>query len=255
MLIGMVSAKGSPGVTTSALALASVWPRAALLVEADPFGGDIRAGLTRGEWPPTAGLAEVVADLRSMSLDEALVRRVHRPATWAPPVLAGSGCVGQATALPWGRIGSQLDRVPGADVIADCGRYLPTDGVLGLLRECRVVVLVVGSSLRAVRAAARLAPLLGQDLGMPPGHHQLTVLVVAPDDPYPSAEIATACGLPLLGELPHDPRAAGVWSEGDPWWRGLRRAALQRAARRVADRITDGSSSVGPAQPRGMGVA
>jgi hypothetical protein len=257
VLIGMVSAKGSPGVTTSALALASAWPRTALLVEADPFGGDVRAGLAAGQWPPAAGLAEAVADLRSMNLDEALTLRVHQPAPWAPPVLAGLGCVGQAGALPWGRIGAELGRVRGADVIADCGRYLPADGVLALLRECGLVVLVTGSSLRAVRSAARLSPLLGRDLAVQAGHPRVSVLVVAPGDPYPGPEIARACELPLLGELPDDPRAARVWSDGDPHWRRFGRSSLQRAARRVADRIADG---VGPGgslarDADGVGVA
>lgn len=237
MLVGLLSAKGSPGVTTSALALASTWPRTALLVEADPFGGDVRSGLGRGEWPPTAGLHEAVADLRSVGIDEALLRRVHRPATWAPPVLAGLGSVGQASGLPWERIGTELGRIRGADVVVDCGRFLPAEGVVGLLRVCHVLALVTGSSLRAVRAAARIAGPLADALGVPSGHPRLSMVVVAPDRPYSGTEIAQACGLPLVGDLPHDPRAAGVWSDGDPRWRGFGRSALQREARRLAGRI------------------
>ena len=33
--------KGSPGVTSTALALAAVWPRPVVLLEADPAGGDL----------------------------------------------------------------------------------------------------------------------------------------------------------------------------------------------------------------------
>jgi hypothetical protein len=42
-LIALASIKGSPGVTTAATALAASWPegRQVLLVEADPFGGDL----------------------------------------------------------------------------------------------------------------------------------------------------------------------------------------------------------------------
>ena len=40
--IALVSAKGSPGVTTTALLLAAVWPGGATLLEADPAGGDLR---------------------------------------------------------------------------------------------------------------------------------------------------------------------------------------------------------------------
>ncbi len=242
MLVGIVSAKGSPGVTTAALALAATWPRTALVIEADPFGGDVRAGLGRGEWPPAAGLHEAVADLRTMGIDEALRHRVHRPAAWAPPVLAGLGRVGQASAVPWERVGAELGRLGGADVLADCGRFLSADGVAGLLRSCHVLVLVTRSSLRAVRAAARTAPVLADEMGVPPGRPRLPLMVIAPGDPYPAAEIAQACGIPLLGELPDDPRAAGVWSDGDPRWRGFDRSMLQREARRIAGRLASGAS-------------
>ena len=39
-LIVVASDKGSPGVTTTAITLAAVWPRRALLAELDPSGGD-----------------------------------------------------------------------------------------------------------------------------------------------------------------------------------------------------------------------
>ena len=239
MLIGLVSAKGSPGVTTTALALASMWPRTALVLDADPFGGDVRAGLANGEWPSSAGLAEAVADLRSVGIDEALQRRVHQPAPWAPPVLAGLGSVGQAATLPWTRIGGELRGLDGADVLADCGRYTAADGVGGLLRCCHAVVLVTNSSLRAVRAASRIAPLLGQELGVAPGDPRLSVLVVSPDEPYAVTEIVQACRTAHLGDVTDDPRAAAVWSDGERPGRWFRRSPLQRDAGRLAAKLSE----------------
>ena len=244
MLLGLVSAKGSPGVTTTALVLAAVWPRTALMVEADPFGGDVRAGLGGGEWPAGAGLAEVVVDLRTTGLEEALNRRVFRPTSWAPPVLAGLGCVGQAATLPWSRLGTALAGLPAADVVADCGRFAVADGVTGLLRACDRVAVVTRSSLREVRAASRVTALLAEELDAGPGEGRVSVLVVGPDDPYPGTEIAAACGVSLVGELPDDPRVAGVWSDGDPPWRGLQRSALHREARRIAARLAPAEDRV-----------
>ena len=40
-LIALAADKGSPGVTTTAVALAASWPRPALLAERDPSGGDL----------------------------------------------------------------------------------------------------------------------------------------------------------------------------------------------------------------------
>ena len=48
-VIALTSASGSPGVTTTAVALAFLWPRPVVLVEADPTGGSaILAGYFRG---------------------------------------------------------------------------------------------------------------------------------------------------------------------------------------------------------------
>lgn len=48
-MITLVSASGAPGVTSTALALASSWPRPVLLVEADPSGSSaLLAGFWRG---------------------------------------------------------------------------------------------------------------------------------------------------------------------------------------------------------------
>jgi hypothetical protein len=41
MLLALCSDKGSPGVTTSALAIASAWEEPSIVVEADPAGGDL----------------------------------------------------------------------------------------------------------------------------------------------------------------------------------------------------------------------
>lgn len=237
MLIGLVSAKGSPGVTTTTLALASQWPRHALVVEADPFGGDIRAGLGGGSWPASAGIADAVVDLRSAGPDETLRRRAHRPAPHARPVLAGLGCVGQAATVPWTQIGSALGRLRAADTVADCGRFALADGVTSLLNVCDALVLVTGSSLRSVRAAARVAPMLREQCHAGPHGPGVGVLVVGPDEPYSIGEIADGCGLAAFGEVPRDARSAAVWSDGVRPCRTFERAPLQRAARRIAGRL------------------
>src|SRR5215475_11096401 len=40
-LIAVAADKGAPGVTTTSVALAAVWPRPVLLAECDPAGGDL----------------------------------------------------------------------------------------------------------------------------------------------------------------------------------------------------------------------
>ena len=98
VLIGLLSAKGAPGVTTSSLAIAAQWPRPAVVLDADPSGGDIAAGLGQGAWPAGCHLLELVARCRTQPLEAALRALVVRPGEHAPLVLAGLGSPAQAAA-------------------------------------------------------------------------------------------------------------------------------------------------------------
>jgi hypothetical protein len=232
MLVGLLSAKGSPGVTTASLALAAVWPRPVVMMDADPFGGDVRAGLGRGGWPTDAGVAELVVDLRSSTMAHALARLAHRPNDHAPAVLAGIASIAQAKGVPWSSLAPELAAFGGADCIADCGRLVP-DVLDDLLQSCDAVVLFSGSTLREARAAVRAVPVVQ-------ARAELAGIVVSrPGRPYGAAEIADSCSLELLGVLPDDPRTASVWSDGDPPTRSLLRAAYMRAADRIACSLAD----------------
>ena len=58
MLVAMVSVKGAPGVTTLAVGLATRWPRGeAVVVEADPAGGDLSARFGLAHDPGLAAMA------------------------------------------------------------------------------------------------------------------------------------------------------------------------------------------------------
>ncbi|HEY9562625.1 MAG TPA: hypothetical protein VIR30_02545, partial [Nocardioides sp.] len=58
-VIALCSASGSPGVTTTALGMALLWPRPVLLIEADATGGSgILAGYFRGIKSYDQGLVE-----------------------------------------------------------------------------------------------------------------------------------------------------------------------------------------------------
>lgn len=238
VLMSFVSAKGSPGVTTTTLAVGSCWPRTAVVLDADPVGGDVPAGLGRAQWPDGARLADVVVDARSMSVEAALRRRVHRPAEFGPLVVAGFGARGQASGMPWHDLVDAFAQLSDADVLADCGRYEHVDGVAPVIAASDVVVLVTGSSLRAARATARVVPALRELLGIDPGDPQLSLVVVRPDQPYSSREIVDGCMVALLGEIPDEPGAAAVWSDGAKPGRAFARSGLQRAAARLAGQLS-----------------
>ncbi len=78
-LIGLCSAHGSPGATTTALAFAATWPehRRCLLIEADPFGGVIGPRYGLGDTP---GLSSVVV---STTVPTSTTKTI---ATWRCPI-------------------------------------------------------------------------------------------------------------------------------------------------------------------------
>lgn len=241
MLIALLSAKGSPGVTVSALALASQWPRPAIAVDFDPQGGDMLVGVGGGREPARHGIVELIVEARNLGLLAAMGRQVIRPATHGPPVLPGFGAPGQAATVPWDQLSRELTDLPNTDVIADCGRLTLDHPVVAVLHACDLAVVVTGSSLRGIRATARALPLIGRELALPAdaaaagdSSLSLTMVVVAPGVPYPAHEIARCCGTDVAGTLPYDPPSAAVWSDGAHPGRAFPRSPLQHAARDLA---------------------
>src|SRR3954463_6959433 len=149
-VIALASATGSPGVTTSALGLAFVWPRPVLLVEADPTGGSgILAGYFRGAIEYDAGLIELA--LAPVDVGDAL-RDVIRPIEGSRvSFVAGTRTHAQAGGLRdlWEPLSDALAELEstGQDVIVDGGRL----GLVGspgpLLNAADLSLLVTRTSL------------------------------------------------------------------------------------------------------------
>src|SRR3954451_23921027 len=121
-VVALASASGSPGVTTTALGLALLWPRPVLLVEADPTGGSgVLAGYFRGMREYDAGLIELA--LTASNLSDALAD-VARPIEGTTvSFVAGTRSHTQASALRdlWGPLAEALGELEanGQDVIVD----------------------------------------------------------------------------------------------------------------------------------------
>lgn len=235
--ISLLSAKGSPGVTTATVALTLAWStvhpgRSALAVDADPIGGDIGAGVLRGAVPTSTGVLPLATardtDLRD-ALDSATV--LLRP-DGSARVLPGVPDEARSAALPlaWDVLAELRADLhdEGSDVLVDAGRVDRAGLRSAWLAASDLAVLLVRPSLAAVVAAHRFAA------AWPWAGVPLHLLVVDADSPYRAAEVAEAVDLPLIGVLAYDPGSARVHSEGADAGRGFERSEYARSVRRVA---------------------
>jgi len=236
--IGLLSAKGSPGVTTATVGLTMAWSavhlgRRALAVDGDPIGGDTAAGVLRGAVPTNAGVLPL-ATARDVDAHVALDSAcIHLRADGSARVLPGVPDQARAAALPlaWDVVaGLRADlHHAGADVLVDAGRVDRAGLGAAWLADSDLAVLLVRPTLAAVMAAHRFAadwPLAGVPLHL---------LVVNAESPYGVAEVGEAVGIPLLGSIAFDPASARVHSDGAHPGRGFERSEYARSLRRIAE--------------------
>jgi hypothetical protein len=229
-LYALVSAGGSPGVTTAALALSLGWPGQVILAECDHSGGDILAGLFAGHLPARNGLL-------ALAVEAGQNPEAAAAALWPQLVelddergrllLAGISDPRQAAGLApvWPVLAAALAAQP-ADVIADCGRLDADTDLEPVLATARLVVLVVRPTLRQVNKARARVEILEQMLG---GTGRLAVLLIG-EGTSSAREVGKALGVRVACSLPHDAKAAAVLSDGIGSRRGLQARPLIRAA-------------------------
>lgn len=253
-VLALTSAKGAPGVSTAALAMTLLWPRAALLAECDPAGGSsVLAGYLRGTVDHSRGLLPLALAQRHDSLEQGLWPQTV-PLTGDPhaaSVAAGAGdrwllpglsdaAQAPSTAALWGPLGSLLASLEraGTDVIVDAGRLGTAHAPTAILRQADLVLLVMSTNLPAVAAAKARLNLLREDLsvtgtaGRLDGHlSNLGLLLVGEGRPYSAKEISTACGVPVVASLAWDPASAEVLAAGATPGRRFDSSPLVRSTR------------------------
>ena len=222
-LVVLASATGAPGVTTTALGLALLWPRHVLLADCDRDPSQaVQAGFLAGADPSGTGLTRVVQAHRErqpiedvlLSLTVPLavdqdIRRVFLPGFTHP----GSAALFAGAWADLAAAFRHLDRVE-MDAIVDAGRIggsgLPTP----VLAEADLVLVCVRSTLRSLAAARLHLPGLVEAVGQQAGHAEVGLVLVGEDRPYSGAEIAAQFGLPVMAVIDFDPAAAAVLSDG-----------------------------------------
>lgn len=241
MLIGLVSAQGSPGVTTAALAVAATaGPAAGVLVELDPAGGSFECwtGIT-GE----PGLIRVASDLRrAVSPDALLGHAVPVPPGVRSIVAPTSGAMAESTLVAADdRLGpalATLGRLADQVVVADGGRWSRSQVTARRLLGCDVIGVVCAPTVHGVEHARWLIDPLASTFSAP------VVFVLVGERGYSPEEVAVATGVPVAGVVAWDPRGVNALLTGGIG-RGWSRGSLARSARATLEGLRRHADAMG----------
>jgi len=247
-VVAVTGGQGSPGATTTALALLLTWPlppgRRVIMVEADPDGGTVLAGALQGRVSAEYGLHQLGVAHRQGNLVDAFFRqlvdlsdgrreRLLLPGLVDPTQASGLAYTWDALSqLAVGLGGQQMPH----DVIFDLGRRGHTGASAIVARRADVVLPVVRGTLPSLAQARPRTAGLRVDLDTHGMGSDSIALVLVEQGRYTRQEIGRQLDSPVLGLLPYDPDRARVLSdgEGDSGKRFLR-SKFMRAARTTAD--------------------
>jgi hypothetical protein len=181
-LVVVCSSKGAPGVTSTSLALAAVWPRPVVLVEADPSGGDVAYRCQHadgGPMPPAPGMVQLATAVRRGLEDAnaAAIAGAAQPLACGVRVVQGVAGPAQAAGMRelWPSIAqAAADVSQGVDTIVDIGRLALV--TRPLVEAADAVLLVAQPTMSSVMhtrtAAAAMPPRAGQVVPVVVGPHR-----------------------------------------------------------------------------------
>jgi hypothetical protein len=235
------SAKGSPGVTTTTLALSFWWQHPLIVIEADHAGGDLAVRLGMSEEPGLVGLAAAIrrSPIGNQQVSELIAQYAQTTPFGKQVVLAPAGSAQATSALSLLAESVSLSPPQGPDLLVDIGRSAgsatpngevgpsQTWGWIGAPSD--VVIWICRPDLADLaHLAARL-------------HHQrvsdqVQVIVLVGAGVYPPAEIATTLGVPVIGHLPIDRSGAAALCAGGG--RAWTRSPLGRGSKALAGTIS-----------------
>ena len=251
MIVAVCSAKGSPGVTSTALTLAAVWSRPVVLLEADPTGGDLalrcraHGGGPVAEAPNVLGLAAAARSSQPGSLSQ-----YTQLLASGVPVIQGVTSLAQGRGLAglWAPI-AQVCRDVDIDIVVDLGRLDSAAPVMAMVTAADRVLVACTASLESVfhtrELVAELASIAAPGRGPGPSvSKRVMPLVIGPAkharaDRADVDEVMTAQGVPVApaAHLPLDHPALVRLEGGESADGRLSRTLLIRAARAIAESL------------------
>lgn len=229
-IIVLVSASGSPGVTTSAIGLTTRWDRPCLLLEADPTGASAMLASLMGNYAADRipGIFDLAVRYRQTGTLPKLLDVSVQPAGTTFHLLSGLRSPTQATTISdvWPPLIAELRELDkgGIDVIVDAGRLGLVGTPTALLQVADLVLLVTRTTLPVLAAVKSWTPPLLKTVGV--GRGQVGLLIIGPGQPHTTGEIKKTVQLPVIAQLPFDPVAAEVFSRNQPQGRRFETSRL-----------------------------
>lgn len=220
MLVAIISAKGAPGVTSTALAMAIHWPRPVFVLEADLSGSSIIAGYHQGAYAHDRGVVPLAMahNAGALSIQEVENQTIALDSAGKARLIPGIVTAAKAPAAReiWGPLASELAAYDSTDTIVDVGRFNASrDDRDAVLAVADLVLVATSSRLADVWTTRQLVT--ARLAHTPDTSHQLTnmrALTVGPGRPYDADYVAQSIGLRSAGEVLWDPKTAAVYSDG-----------------------------------------
>jgi hypothetical protein len=230
-LLAFASVKGSPGVTTTVLALASVWPTSqhVIVAEVDPAGGDLATRFGRSFEP---GVISLAAAARRASGSSSVVEHCQQ-LLGGVDVLVSPASADQANAairlLDDRGIWAEL-RGGEQHILADCGRLGAGSTVAPVVQASTLLVLLTRPLLSELHHLHSRLPALQSCA-------RRVALVLVGNGPYSASEVADTLSIEVLGSLPSDADSAGMLAGAPGSRRALARLPLLRSASALVDQL------------------
>ena len=222
-IVTLASVRGAPGVTTTALMLASTIADS-VVIEADLDGGVLAPRYGLGREPGLTTLAASDAE------DEP-GWRAHAQDAGGVPVLVGPDAPGAAVAL-WRSAGARISErliTGGGCAVVDAGRLRSPIPIVAASDVLTVLVCPVAEQLVAL---THVLPTVREAIRC-----EVTVVFVG-EGPYSAATVERALGTTVLGELPHDRDGAESLRYRTGWATHPGRSRLGRAVAGFGERLS-----------------
>lgn len=251
-LVTVMSAKGAPGATTTAMLVAALWPQDTLLVDADPSGGDVALRLPRLDGRALdrdRGLLSLLP-LARRGVTPELVREHTQVALGGQRVLAGLAGPEQSRAVGplWLTLAEAFARLPGADVVVDAGQVHSQAPHLALVHRSDALLVVYRPTAWNVLHTRRRLEALADHLSDSPTRVGLVGVATAQQKADCTAAVAAIRGdwrwVQDLGVVAHDPKAAVMFEGGEVF--RPERSLLARSGRALADAAYAGLAPLRP---------